>query len=165
LGGSIQHEISHYFVTEKNDRTLYAYLTDLEGNFRFYHDANDLPSVLAPEWGSCAKEDPIWLETMKFAFSKENEDGYYDGDCGGLGSVHTRHAWPLGFGQELLFGHLTEDEERITEVKKKLKYVVQINGLYSEAVDEDTCKVTSRQWFSWPGAFVSSVLIKMRKER
>jgi uncharacterized protein len=101
------------------------------------------------------------METMKFAFSEENKGGYYPGPFGGLGSVHTPHKWPLGDGQELLFALLTGDKNRENNVISKLERAVQWDGLFSEAVNETNGEVASRHWFSWPGAFISSVLLKM----
>jgi hypothetical protein len=148
------------FITTHNGKKLFAYLTDLKGNYQFYHDANDLPTVLAPIWAFCNVEDETWLNTMKFGFSEENKGGFYTGDFGGLGSVHTPHPWPLGAGQELLFNILTQNTEREEQVLSKLEKLVQWDGLFSEAVNEKSGEVTSRYWFSWPGAFISYVLLK-----
>ncbi|MEM1141881.1 MAG: glycoside hydrolase family 125 protein [Pseudomonadota bacterium] len=150
------------FTTVHNGRELFAYLTDLGGSYQLYHDANDLPSVFAPLWGFCKKDDPRWLNTMRFAFSPDNEGGYYPGEYGGLGSVHTRHKWPLGDGQELLFAWLIDDTALLQTVLEKLRRSVQWDGMYNEAVDEKTGEVRSRHWFSWPGAFIAYGLIKLK---
>lgn len=148
------------FSFEKDGRRLFAYLTDLGENFQPYHDANDLPTVFAPLWGFCAKDDPRWLETMRFGFSPDNQGGYSPGRFEGLGSVHTPHKWPLGDGQELLFAELTGDRARVERVLKKLQETVQWDGLYAEAVDENSGEIASRHWFSWPGAFIAYVLLQ-----
>ncbi|GIM47942.1 hypothetical protein DNHGIG_34910 [Collibacillus ludicampi] len=152
------------FVTSHKDRELFAYLTDLKGNYQLYHDANDLPTVYAPIWGFCDRKDERWIHTMEFAFSPENKGGFYTGEFGGLGSVHTPHAWPLGDGQELLFSGLVEDSTRQDQVLCKLKQVVQWDGLFSEAIHEERGTVESRHWFSWPGAFISCVLLYLKEE-
>ncbi|MDQ0338674.1 hypothetical protein J2S00_001460 [Caldalkalibacillus uzonensis] len=149
----------HSFKTQHGDKTLFAYLTDLNGRYQFYHDANDLPTVLAPMWGFCTADDRTWLNTMNFAFSKDNHGGYYTGQYAGLGSVHTPHPWPLGDAQELLFARLIKNKEREEKVLKKLCTIVQWDGMFSEAVDEHEGHVTSRHWFSWPGAFIGYVLL------
>ncbi|HET7628227.1 MAG TPA: glycoside hydrolase family 125 protein [Bacillales bacterium] len=151
------------FVAECDGKLMFAYLTDLRGKHRFYHDANDLPTVLAPVWGFCDKCDPVWKNTMEFAFTPENKGGYYEGDFAGLGSVHTPHPWPLGDGQEMLYSHLTGQTERVEQTWKKLLEIVQWDGMFPEAVDEQTGAVASRHWFSWPGAFISSVLLMIDK--
>jgi meiotically up-regulated gene 157 (Mug157) protein len=109
---------------------------------------------------NCDSNDPVWRHTMEFAFTSANEGGFYDGAYAGLGSVHTPHPWPLGDAQELLFRWLSQDEARRDNVLAKLLRIVQWDGLFSEAVNENTGVVESRHWFSWPGAFISTVLIE-----
>ena len=129
-------------------------MTDLEGQYQFYHDANDLPTVYAPLWGFCDKTDPHWLGTMQFAFTPDNKGGYYLGHFVGLGSVHTPHKWPFGDGQELLYAWISGDDKRKQQVLEKLKTTACWDGMYNEAVDENTGEILSRYWFSWPGAFI-----------
>ncbi len=150
------------FTATLDGKQLFAYLTDLEGQYQFYHDANDLPTIFAPLWGFCEKTDPRWLETLRFAFTPANKGGYYGGRYEGLGSVHTPHKWPLGDGQELLFAWLTEDHELQQRVEDKLRETCQWDGMFNEAVDENTGAVLSRHWFSWPGAFIAYGLLKIR---
>lgn len=161
LAEKVKNDCLATFTFTYHGNQLFAYLTDLNGGFQLYHDANDLPTVYAPMWGFCDLTDPAWMETMKFAFSEENIGGYYPGPFGGLGSVHTPHKWPLGDGQELLFALLTGDKNRENNVISKLERAVQWDGLFSEAVNETNGEVASRHWFSWPGAFIASVLLKM----
>ncbi|NGM82409.1 glycoside hydrolase family 125 protein [Paenibacillus sp. 7124] len=156
----VKRDILDYFVTPHGDGELFAYLTDLKGSFQRYHDANDLPTVYAPIWGFCNSDDPSWVNTMEFAFSEENKGGFYGGEYGGLGSVHTPHPWPLGDGQELLYSLQIGDEQRHQKVRSKLAEIVQWDGLFPEAVNGHTGTVESRHWFSWPGAFISSVLLR-----
>lgn len=150
------------FTADRDGRQIFAYLTDLHGRYQFYHDANDLPTILTPLWGFCEKTDPRWLETLRFAFTPENEGGYYSGRYEGLGFVHTPHKWPLGDGQELLFAWLTEDDELRQRVLNKLRETCTWDGMFNEAVDENTGVVLSRHWFSWPGAFIACGLLRMR---
>lgn len=147
------------FVARQQNEERFAYLTDLKGNCQFYHDANDLPTVYAPLWGFCKSDDATWLATMEFAFTEENRGGFYAGKFGGLGSVHTPHPWPLGDAQELLFAKQTGDVARYDRVLRKIMQVVQWDGLFSEAIHEECGLVESRHWFSWPGAFLSTVLL------
>jgi GH15 family glucan-1,4-alpha-glucosidase len=159
----IKEDCLNAFVTNLNGQPIFAYLTDLKGNYQCYHDANDLPTVMAPIWGFCGADDHRWLATMNFAFSEDNHGGFYQGKYGGLGSVHTPHPWPLGDAQELLFAHMIGSLNRRNAVLDKLLQSVQWDGLYSEAMHEMSGEVQSRHWFSWPGAFISFVLLFIRK--
>jgi uncharacterized protein len=161
--GKIRKDCEEAFTAEFEGKPLFAYLTDTRGNYQFYHDANDFPTVLAPLWGFCESNDSRWKNTMEFAFSEKNEGGFYPGEFGGLGSVHTPHKWPLGDAQELLYAAVTEDTERVEAVQNKLKSVMLWDGMFSEAVNEKTGEVESRHWFSWPGAFISYVQLLLKK--
>lgn len=150
------------FKTECEGKAIFAYLTDLQGNCQRYHDANDLPTIYAPLWEFCHPHDEVWNQTLQFALSTSNKGGFYPGIFGGLGSVHTPHPWPLGDVQELLYAQMIGDQERWQRVWLKLKQVVQWDGLFSEAINEETGQVESRHWFSWPGAFLATILLALK---
>ncbi|CRF29106.1 Uncharacterised protein [Mycobacterium tuberculosis] len=97
---------------------------------------------------------------MAFAFTEENKGGFYPGPFGGLGSVHTPHSWPLGDAQELAWHRLNGRPEDWAQVWSKLQATGQRDGLFSEAVDEQTGRVRSRYWFSWPGAAIAMEWLK-----
>ena len=118
---------------------------------RHYHDANDLPTVFAPAWGFCDASDPVWRATIGFAWSREN-DGYFAGPLGGLGSLHTRHPWPLGDLQEIVVARVLGDAARESRGWARLNRVETWDGLLPEAYDETTGAVASRHWFAWPAA-------------
>lgn len=147
------------FRTEWKGKPVFAYLTDLQGNYQLYCDANDLPTIYAPIWEFCHLHDETWHQTLQFGLSTSNIGGFYPGVFGGLGSVHTSHPWPLGDVQELLYAQMLGDQEHWQRVWQKLRQIVQWDGLFSEAINEATGQVESRHWFSWPGAFLSTVLL------
>jgi len=118
---------------------------------RHYHDANDLPTVFAPAWGFCGADDPVWRATIDFAWSPEN-DGYFAGALGGLGSLHTRHPWPLGDLQDIVVARVLGDAERERRGWERLDRVETWDGLLPEAYDETTGAVASRHHFAWPAA-------------
>jgi hypothetical protein len=118
---------------------------------RHYHDANDLPTVFAPGWGFCDADDPVWRATIDFAWSRKN-DGYFAGTLGGLGSLHTRHPWPLGDMQEIVVARVLGDAVRERRGWERLERVETWDGLLPEAYDETTGAVASRHWFAWPAA-------------
>jgi hypothetical protein len=118
---------------------------------RHYHDANDLPTVFAPAWGFCDDDDPVWRATIDFAWSSANE-GYFAGKLGGLGSLHTRHPWPLGDLQEVVVARVVADPDRERGALARLQKVETWDGLLPEAYDETTGAVASRHWFAWPAA-------------
>lgn len=144
--------ISRHFTIEVDGQTCWAYATDLVDT-RWYHDANDIPTVLAPRWGLDVPVD-TWRSTMELAFSPANPDGFFDGPFGGLGSVHTPGAWPLGDAQELLFAALTDDPARAATVQRRLAATASWDGSLPECRDPRDGTVRSRHWFAWPGCMV-----------
>lgn len=155
----VRHAVYEHMVAHHGGARLFAYLADLRGGYQFYHDANDLPTALAPRWGFCAADDPVWRATMEFAFSSANRGGFYAGRFGGLGSVHTPHPWPLGDAQELLVAQLVGDHARHATVWQKLSELACWDGLFPEAYDETTGAVASRHWFAWPGAALAMLAL------
>jgi len=158
LAATIHAAVLRRFVVPGRDGSVFAYAVDGRGNHRLYHDANDLPTVLAPLWGFCSVDDPVWRATMAWSFGPGNADGYFAGPLGGLGSVHTPGAWPLGDVQELLWSRLTGDTERAERVLECLASTACWDGALPEARDPNTGLVRSRHWFAWPGAALLATL-------
>lgn len=149
------------FVTDGPAGPMWAYAIDGAGTVQRYQDANDLPTALAPLWGVCAADDPIWQATMRFAFSAENP-GYAPGAHGGLGSVHTPGPWTLGDLQEWVWASLCDDWPRAERTLLRLLGAAYPDGMLPEAYDPDTGRPTARPWFAWPGAALGTLLDGVR---
>ncbi|GAC1701692.1 MAG: hypothetical protein NVS9B6_16890 [Candidatus Limnocylindrales bacterium] len=127
---------------------------------RAYHDANDLPTALAPAWGFCAADDPRWQRTIERAWSPANA-GFFSsppGGLGGLGSLHTPHPWPLGDLQRRIIAAATNDAAGLAAADGRLDRVQTWDGLLPEAYDQ-TGAVASRHWFAWPAALRAWLLL------
>lgn len=147
--------------------TIFAYLTDGHGAYTYYHDANDIPTFFAFEWGlvTTPSEIDIWENTMRFGLSSANTEGYCnDGMYRGLGSVHSPGAWVLGYFQELAYAVWKEDKTSMRVAWKKIAKAMQWDGTFSEAVDPLTADCTSKAWFSWPGSMIGALLVGIRLE-
>lgn len=121
------------------------------GGVRHYHDANDVPTALAPAWGFCDRDDPVWRATVEHAWSERNA-GHVAGALGGLGSLHTRHPWPLGDLQRVIVARARVDTAAEAAAWERLDRVQTWDGLLPEAYDERDGTVASRHWFAWPTA-------------
>jgi meiotically up-regulated gene 157 (Mug157) protein len=162
--------VFNHFVVPRpaDDEQFFAYLCDGKGNRRLYHDANDLPTLLAVKWGfvELAPEINIWKNTMGFGFSSANEKGYFGGGpFAGLGSVHTPNPWPLGYFQEFMYAHMMGDKGAQEDASRRIQNAMSFDGTFPEAVDAETGTITSKAWFSWPGCMIASALIPSLKER
>jgi meiotically up-regulated gene 157 (Mug157) protein len=144
-------------------QTLFAYLTDGAGRHTFYHDANDIPTLFALDWNFLTTPTlhAIWSNTMDFGLSPLNDGGYYaEGKFGGLGSVHTKGPWPLGYAQEFIYAHLTGNESAKEDTWRRISGAMFWDGLFPEAVDCHTGDCVSKAWFSWPGSMIGSALLR-----
>lgn len=159
--------IGSFTTTYPNcSRQLFAYLTDGNGHHECYHDGNDVPTAFAYDWGfaSSASEIATWRATMGFALSPANAKGFCnEGPYGGLGSVHSPGAWTLGYFQELAYAASNNNVRAMQGAWTKIAAAMQWDGTFPEAVDPKTAQCTSKAWFSWPGAMIGALLIRMKK--
>jgi hypothetical protein len=63
------------FTVEGPFGRQWAYEVDGCGEHRLYHDADDLPTALAPVLGFCPPCDAAWAMTMRFAFTTTRPTG------------------------------------------------------------------------------------------
>ena len=165
LAGQLRAAILQHFIGKhpQTGESLFAYLTDGSGQHTFYHDANDIPTLFALDWGfiDTPKLQGVWDKTMSFGLSPLNEGGFYpDGEFGGLGSVHTRGPWPLGYAQEFVYASLTGDVLARDDAWRRIQGSMFWDGLFPEAVDCNTGDCVSKAWFSWPGSMIGSALLR-----
>jgi uncharacterized protein len=165
LASQIRRTTLHHFVAKnpKTQTSMFAYLTSGSGHHTFYHDANDIPTLFIPTWGfiDSSSQYSIWVRTMEFGLSPLNEGGYYpSGSFGGLGSVHTRGPWPLGYAQEYVYACMKENKVAKEDAWRRIKGCMFWDGLFPEAVDGETGDCVSKAWFSWPGAMIGSALLR-----
>jgi len=159
--------IKVFTVTRPDTRDqIFAYLTDGKGNHTLYHDANDIPTLFAPEWGFVSERElSIWHNTMSFGLSPDNKQGYCStGLYLGLGSVHSPGAWVLGYYQELAYAASRKQENDMREAWRKIGAAMHWDGTFSEAVNPYTAECSSKAWFSWPGAMIGALVIRLRRE-
>jgi hypothetical protein len=149
--------VEEHFTVEGPFGSQWSYETDGAGELRLYHDANDVPTALAPSWGFCAASDARWAGTMRYAFSSHNR-GYSAGRLGGLGSLHTPGTWPLGDIQESAATRALGDHDAAERSLARLASVSSADGMLPEAYDSNTGEWLARHWFAWPGALLGALL-------
>lgn len=133
----------------------WPYAVDGAGFRMAYHDANDLPIVLAPVWGFCAPSDAGWLATMSFAFSEANP-GWVTGARPGLGSAHTPGPWTLGDVQAWMHALIMGDGSAAEAALARLEDVSFADGMLPEAYGANGDDRV-RHWFAWPGAALAAL--------
>ena len=156
LGERIQRAVSARFAVEGPAGAIWAYAVDARGAAQLHHDANDVPTALAPLWGFCAPEDAYWLATMDFAFSPRN-DAYATGPAGGLGSRHTPGVWSLGLIQEWVARTVAGRSDEAADALRRLISCALADWSLPEASDPQTGRLAARHWFAWPGALLGAL--------
>ena len=139
-----------------------AYLVDGKDEKTFYHDANDIPTIYAKDWGflTSGAELEAWENTLRFAMSTANKLGYSTGGpFTGLGSVHSQGPWPLGYFQELFYAQKNKDDEARESAVRRILGAMQWDGTFGEAIDAQSGATTSKAWFSWPGSMIGAELV------
>lgn len=137
----------------------WAHAVDGRGGRVDYHDANDLPTALAPAWGFCRPDDAAWRGTVSFALSAANP-GFVDGPEGGLGSLHTPGVWPLGLVQVWLIGRITGDEHMAAVALERLERASFGDAMLPEACVMEGGEIRRiRHWFAWPGAVLAALYL------
>jgi meiotically up-regulated gene 157 (Mug157) protein len=164
LADEIHTKVMQYFlIADPNGSgTKIAYLVDGHGKHTFYHDGNDIPTAFAATWGFCSTKAELeaWYKTMDYALSKENTLGYSSGGpFAGLGSVHSKGPWPLGYFQEMLYADVRGDKVAKEHAIYRIIGAMQWDGTFGEAIDVNTGETTSKAWFSWPGSMIAAALV------
>lgn len=150
--------VNEHFATSGPYGTQWAYESDLRGRRRLYNDANDLPTALAPLWGFCAPNEPLWAATMRFTFSDHNP-ACHTGAYGGLGSAHTPGTWPLGDVQQWVAACLLDQPQAADDAIRRLTTIAADDGLLPETYDPDTGAWQARHWFAWPSAALGAIYL------
>lgn len=158
-----------------------GYDEDKNLRHRFYADGNDIPTLMAKEWGFLQNREELelWQNTMEWMFDpranraekvRENKKTYWVGRYSGLGSDHSPEPWPLGMYQEWVYYSMRAKEKhpgaeaRAKKAWETIEAVMQWDGTFSETVDMDTGRCTSKAWFSWPGAMIASAVLDQYTE-
>ncbi len=148
----------HGTVQDPDFGEVYVYETDGCGNTVQMDDAN-VPSLLSmPYFHFCKADDPLYLNTRRWALSKKNPY-YFEGTAArGIGSPHTpkNYIWHIALAIEGMTAAGAEDKDRL------LDYFENTNagtGFVHEGFNKDDPTQFTRPWFSWANAmFVEFVL-------
>ncbi|CAN5698124.1 hypothetical protein BH23CHL7_BH23CHL7_23800 [soil metagenome] len=157
LAKRVARAVDRHFTVDGPAGRLWAYAVDGRGATLLLHDANDLPTALAPLWGYCRADNSRWRATIDFAFSTANP-AFAAGRFGGLGSAHTPGVWSLGLAQEWIARSLAGSHEAAADALRRLIACAQSDWSLPEASDPDTGRCLARPWFAWPGAVVGALM-------
>jgi len=164
LAEEVRHGIQLYGVYRHPEfGPIYAYETDGFGNYCLMDDAGTPGLLSIPYLGSAAADDPLYLNTRKFALSRSNPY-YYEGRAArGIGSPHTPpgYVWHLALSMQGLTA--TSPAEKL-EMIERLEATDADTGYMHEGFHADDPGQYTRSWFVWSNSLFSQLVFRAMKE-
>lgn len=139
---------------------IYAFEVDGFGNQLLMDDAN-VPSLLGLAYmGDLRVNNPIYQNTRKFVWSKDNPY-FFKGQAGeGIGGPHVGYdmVWPMSIMMRAFTS--TNDEEIKTCIKMLLNTDAG-TGFIHESFNKDDATNFTRPWFAWQNTLFGELIIKL----
>jgi len=139
---------------------VYAFEVDGFGSQAIMDDAN-IPSLLGMAYlGDVDINDPIYQNTRRMVWSKDNPY-FFTGKYGeGIGGPHTGMdmVWPMS----ILMKTFTSNND--AEIKKCLEMLMNTDngsGFMHESFNVDNPGKYSRDWFAWPNTLFGELIIDL----
>ncbi|OGU43202.1 MAG: metal-independent alpha-mannosidase [Ignavibacteria bacterium GWB2_36_8] len=143
---------------------IYAYEVDGFGNKLFMDDAN-APSLLSlPYLGCCPVNDPVYQNTRRFVFSKNNPYFFEGKAAQGVGSPHTlvNRIWHISIIMRAL---TSESDDEIAQCLNYLKTTHADTGFMHESFNKDDAGDFTRSWFAWANSLFGELILKLYTEK
>lgn len=140
--------------------TIYAFEVDGFGNHLLMDDAN-VPSLLALAYlGDVDVNDPIYQNTRRFVWSKDNPY-FFKGTAGeGIGGPHVGYdmIWPMSI---MMRAFTSQSDEEIKTCVKMLMDTDAGTGFIHESFNKNTPTNYTRSWFAWQNTLFGELIIKL----
>lgn len=136
---------------------IFVYETYLNGNYLTCDMAN-VPDISTGAWfGGIAYDDPIFMNTTAFIYSKENQYYYNYGEpYAELGDPHATGPWPLGAIAHMMANHTVEEAEHFV---KWMETTCTGYFMWTESINAGDGSIRSRPFFAWPGCMYMITMI------
>ena len=154
----------HAVIDDPEFGRMFAFEVGRLDEFLLYDQA-DIPNLLSlPRFGFCPSGDPVYQNTLRFAFSRRNQgfrgtaDGKYRHLCDGS-KTQPASPWPLGpLGQLLSTEPTPAEAARLFDwLRDALTPAFQL----PEISDKHTARPVQRYWFGWPTAALLTAFIEV----
>ena len=143
---------------------VYAYECDGLGHTLLMDDAGIPGQLSIPYFSPGLDNDPVVLNTRRYALSPDNPWFFRGVAAEGLGSVHTGKdkVWPLGLMMRAI---TSKDDAEITACLGMLKNSSAGTGFVHESFNKDDPTKFSRKWFAWANNLFGETIIKVLQEK
>ena len=142
---------------------IYAYEVDGFGNHFLMDDAN-VPSLLAmPYLGDVDVNDPIYQNTRRFVWSKDNPYFFKGKDGEGIGGPHVGYdmAWPMSI---MMKAFTSQDDAEIKQCIEMIMRTDADTGFIHETFNVNNSQKFSRPWFAWANTLFGELIVKLVDE-
>jgi len=143
--------------------TIYAFEVDGFGN-RYLMDDSNAPSLLSLAYlGDVDVNDPIYQNTRRFVWSKDNPY-FFKGTAGeGIGGPHIGYdmVWPMSI---MMKAFTSQDDEEIKWCIKMLMNTDAGTGFMHESFHKDDPTNFTREWFAWQNTLFGELILKLVNE-
>lgn len=140
--------------------TIYAFEVDGFGN-RFLMDDANVPSLLAmPYLGDVPADDPVYINTRRFVWSKDNPY-FFSGTAGeGIGGPHIGYdmVWPMSI---MMRAFTSRDDAEIKTCIEMLLKTDAGTGFIHESFHKDDASNYTRDWFAWQNTLFGELIVKL----
>ena len=150
----------HAVVEHPEFGKIYAYEVDGYGS-RFLMDDANVPSLLAMSYlGDVPADDPTYINTRRFVWSKANPY-FHRGPAGeGIGGPHiwSEVIWPMSI---MMKAFTSDDDQEISDCICQLMTTDAGTGFMHESFHKDNCEVFTREWFAWQNTLFGELILKI----
>lgn len=150
-------------VNPETGRRQWAFEVDGFGSALFMDDAN-VPSLIAlPYFTDIPKDDPDYLATREFVWSKANPFFFEGTAITGIGGPHCEPntVWPMSVILRALTA--TDDDD----IRGCLETILRSDGgtgFIHESVSKDDPKCYSRSWFAWANTLFGELVYRLYED-
>jgi meiotically up-regulated gene 157 (Mug157) protein len=139
---------------------IYAYEVDGFGNHYLMDDAN-VPSLLAMAYlGDVDVNDPVYQNTRRFVWSKNNPY-FFKGTAGeGIGGPHIGYnmIWPMSI---MMKTFTSQEDAEIQACVQMLLDTDAGTGFIHESFNKDDPNKFTREWFAWQNTLFGELIISL----
>ncbi|MFA6455182.1 MAG: glycoside hydrolase family 125 protein [Bacteroidota bacterium] len=165
LAREVESALHEYAVAEHlHYGKIFAYEVDGFGNTLYMDDAN-IPSLLSlPYLGCISNDNPLYQNTRKFIFSRNNPYFFKGTAAEGIGSPHTLidKIWPISITMRAL---TADTDAEIIQCLKYLKTTHAGTGFMHESFAKDNAYEFTRLWFAWANSLFGELILSLYKEK
>ncbi|MDR0891867.1 MAG: glycoside hydrolase family 125 protein [Mediterranea sp.] len=164
LADEVQAALQKYAVyNHPKYGKIYAFEVDGFGSQHLMDDAN-VPSLLAMGYlGDVSMNDPIYQNTRRFVWSKDNPYFFKGTAAEGIGGPHVGldMIWPMSI---MMKAFTSQDDAEIKWCVQTLLHTDAGLGFIHESFNKDNPAKFTRPWFAWQNTLFGELILKLVNE-